>query len=78
MQLDDVKSFSGLELYLQGFLSWDDGPGYDCGGVIVLFAALLENLREHRHVSLDSIGGYLNDEQREFLQALAKRAHDRN
>ena len=62
-------SFEDLEAYLRGFVNIDGGPGpYDFGGVLVLWLALLDNLRANcGDADLGDAGGYLSPEQREFL-----------
>ena len=68
-------NFEELEAYLRGFVNFGGDPvPYDSGGVIVLWAALLDNLRaNHQAGYLDDVAGYLSPEQIDFLIRLAER-----
>lgn len=66
-------SFAELEAYLWGFVNFGGDPvPYDFGGVLLLWLALLDNLRvNHIDADLDDAAGYLSAEQAAFLLRLA-------
>lgn len=72
MKPNEIKSFQDLENYLADFTTWDGNHVHDFGGAFVLLGAILDNIRKYAlEVDIESIGGYLNDEQKAFLQRLA-------
>jgi hypothetical protein len=74
MQFQSIETFEQLREYLASFSCWGDDPGYDCGGVVILLSALIDNLRENSEEALSIVGGYLSEEQKRFLELLAEHA----
>jgi hypothetical protein len=68
-------TFEDLEGYLREFANFSGDPvPYDTGGVIILWLALLDNLRQHHIDSdFDDVGEYLSTAQEAFLLELADR-----
>jgi hypothetical protein len=72
MKPHEIRSFDDLEKYLADFTTWDGDHVHDFGGAFLLLGAILGNIRRYAlDVDIDSIGSYLNDEQKSFLQRLA-------
>jgi hypothetical protein len=71
-------SFEELEAYLRGFVNISGEPvPYDFGGVLLLWLALLDNLRaNHIDADLGDVAGYLSPEQAAFLLRLAERVRE--
>lgn len=67
--------FLELKAFLRDFANIDGDPvPYDFGGVLLLWVALLDNLRaNHGDADLCDVAGYLSPEQAEFLIRLAER-----
>src|SRR5262249_1907307 len=75
MRIGDVGSFEDLRAYLSRFTQWEGDWPYDHGGVMVLLAAVLDNLRQNAlDEDLCRISPYLDDEQRSFLARLGEYA----
>jgi hypothetical protein len=68
-------SFEELAAYLRGFVNIDGDPvPHDFGGVVLLWLALLDNLRANGlNGELDDVAGYMSPEQISFLVRLADR-----
>jgi hypothetical protein len=71
-------SFVELETYLREFVNFGGDPvPYDFGGVLLLWLALLDNLRaNHIDADLRDVVGYLSPEQTAFLLRLAERVRE--
>ena len=67
-----LKTFEDLEALLRHWGSFADPALYDAGGMILLLAACLDNMRLRMlDAELEDIDAYLTDEQKEFLLKLA-------
>jgi hypothetical protein len=67
-----LKTFEDLEAMLRHWVSFADPHLYDAGGMVLLFAACLDNMRLRMlEAELEDIDAYLTDEQKEFLLKLA-------
>jgi hypothetical protein len=67
-----LKTFEDLEAVLRHWVSFADPHLYDAGGMVLLFAACLDNMRLRMlEAELEEIDSYLTDEQKEFLLKLA-------
>lgn len=64
-----------MERYLREFANFSGDPvPYDSGGVIILWLALLDNLRQHHIDSdFDNVVEYSSPAQQAFLLELADR-----
>jgi hypothetical protein len=75
MKADEIHSFDDLKRYLTSFTTWDGDVVHDFGRAFVLLGAILDNIRIcSTDADWELIGGYLTDEQREFLKLLAEHA----
>jgi len=67
-----LKTFEDLEAMLRHWMSFADPHVYDAGGMVLLFAACLDNMRLRMlEAELEEIDSYLTDEQKAFLLKLA-------
>ena len=67
-----LKTFANLEAMLRHWVSFADPHLYDAGGMVLLFAACLDNMRLRMlEAELEDIDSYLTDEQKEFLLKVA-------
>ena len=67
-----LKTFEDVEAMLRHWVSFADPQLYDAGGMVLLFAACLENMRLRMlEAEMEDIDSYLPDEQNEFLLKLA-------
>ena len=73
--LKNINTFDALETYLRQFQNFCGDMTYDCGGVITLLRAILDNLHENREEACLIINGYLDSEQKSFLSELAVAAN---
>ena len=75
MNIHDINTFSDFVAYLRSFQSFHGDMTYDCGGVITLLQAILDNLRENEEEATMIIDGYLEPHQKAFLIELAEAAN---
>ena len=67
-----LKTFEDVEAMLRHWVSFADPHLYDAGGMVLLFAACLDNMRLRMlEAELEDIDSYLTDEQKEFVLKLA-------
>ena len=65
-----LKTFEDLEAMLRHWVSFADPHLYDAGGMVLLFAACLDNMRLHMlEAELEDIDSYFTDEQKEFCSS---------
>jgi hypothetical protein len=70
-----IDTFEQLEKTLSNFTSWHNDAGlYDFGGVMSLFLACVDNLKNNAlEAELENADEYMSEEQIKFILELAKR-----
>ena len=67
-----LKTFEDVEAMLRHWVSFADPHLYDAGGMVLLFAACLDNMRLRMlEAEFEDMNSYLTDEQKTFLLKLA-------
>ena len=70
--MKSLKTFEDVEAMLRHWVSFADPHVYDTRGMVLLFAACLDNMRLRMlEAELEDIDSYFTDEQKEFLLKLA-------
>ena len=75
MKLREISTPNQLEQYLRQFQNFYGDLAYDCGGVIGLLQAVLDNLLDNEDEACQLINGYLTDQQKTFLVKLGEAAN---
>ena len=75
MKLSEIHDFTDLVTFLETYTSWDEGYAYDAGGIFILIAALLRNLKANTlDDDLQTINRYLEADEKELLAKLSEYA----
>ncbi len=73
--IEALKTYDDLGQFLTNWRSAEDPDVYDFGGIVHLWLACLDNIRQFAiEGELEDLGSYMSEEQRVFLLELARLA----